>query len=205
MPVGVKRVRTVSPSGGRGRKSVPMHPPERRVALEREAPPEPVNIQDTIEYSYYDRIRPLHTIQDQEPVTFVEVSDSVHALDLSQSLLKIKLKVVHGDDTVLTAGQSTSIINFITNTLWSRTEAYLNECKISDHNMYWASSYMDALLNIPEVIKTEQLSAAGYFADTNGKFDTKTLANDGSGNAGFISRNGLVKLSTLATLLVLIA
>ena len=199
MPVGVKRIHTLSPPGGRSRKSATMHPPERRVALEREAPPEPVNIQDTIEYSYYERIRPLHTIQDQEPVTFVEVSDSVHALDLSQSLLKIKLKVVKGDNTILTAGQSTSIINFITNTLWSRAEAYLNECKISDHNMYWASSYMDALLNIPEVIKEEQLGAAGYFADTNGKFDTRTLADDGNGNAGFISRNGLVKLSTLTT------
>ena len=173
--------------------------PAKLVALDNEDPFEAISIQDTIEYSFYSKVRPVHPVRTNELVQFLDLSDRVHAIDLSRSLIKVKIKLVKtANKADLGANAKTGIINLITSTLWDRVSTYFNETLVSDNNLYWLSSYLRVLLNVPEERREEQWKSAGWEADEHGKFHSSYLTG-GNENSGFVTRAAKLAGSTSAT------
>jgi len=72
---------------------------------------------------------------------------SNHYLDLADSLLRIKLKVVNTDGTNLAEGSTVGTTNLFMHALFSQLDLYFNEQLVSNSNIgYSYRAYMETLL-----------------------------------------------------------
>lgn len=151
--------------------------------------------QTVIERSQWVEFHPLANVSDGGPVEFNISGSGDDYLDLSQTQLYIKVKILKSDGKPLTAENKVGPVNLLLHSLWSQVDISLNERLVSSsNNTYPYRAMLETLLNHGYDTKTSQLSSELFFKDTAGRmnvFDTK--ANEP--NEGFNKRADLFKLS----------
>lgn len=136
--------------------------------------------------------RPISTISNDSPIEFHIPGTGDEYIDLSRTMLYIKVKVKPAQVTVSEKTVRTPMIAPVNNwlhSMFSQVDIYLNQkCITPPSNSYMYRAYLEHLLNFGSDSKNSHLTNSLYFADSAGQFET--IGND---NQGIVKRYNLVK------------
>ena len=133
-------------------------------------------------------VRPINSIEETAPVDFHIDGTSEDFVDLSETFLKVKLRITSADgENGYAQDDMVAPVNLILQSMWSKLDVSFNGKRVSSSgHTYPYRAYFETALNLGSDVKKGQLSASGWREDTPGHFDTLDEAN-----TGFIARKGL--------------
>ena len=150
--------------------------------------------QTVIERGQWVEFHPLANVSDGGPLEFNISGSGEEYLDLSQTHLYIKAKILNNDGTVLKEKAKVGPVNLFLHSMFSQVDISLNERLVSSsNNTYPYRAMIEKLLNHGFDVKTSQLSSELFFKDTAGFMNVFDPAE--TTNEGFNKRADLVKLS----------
>ena len=151
--------------------------------------------QTVIERGQWVEFHPLANVSDGGPVEFNISGSGEEYLDLSQTQLYVKVKIVGKDGKPLAEKDKVGPVNLFLHSMFSQVDISLNERLISSsNNTYPYRAMIEKLLNHGFDVKTSQLSSELFFKDTAGRMNVYDPA-DPNPNEGFTKRADLFKLS----------
>ena len=130
--------------------------------------------------------QPLTSLDSGGPIEFVIPGTGDAYLDLANTYLLIRAKVVRGVGTDLAADTPVAPVNNWLHSLFSQVDVYLNDTLVTpSSNTYPFRAYVDTVLSYGAKAKNTQLTSQLWYKDTAGHMDATTV--DG-GNTGLIER-----------------
>ena len=130
-------------------------------------------LQTSVEHGCWVEYHPLATLTDSGPVEFEVKGDGEHYLDLSNSFIHTRIKVVKDDNTTI---EKDTVVptNLLLHALFQTVDVSLNGTLISSSsNTYPYRAYFETLLNYGQDAKQSQLNLAGYYVGNIYKGDGK--------------------------------
>lgn len=151
--------------------------------------------QTVIERGQWVEYHPVANISDGSPVEFNISGSGEDYLDLSQTQLYVKVKILKSNGASLVKEDKVGPVNLFLHSLFSQIDVSLNERLVSSsNNTYPYRAMIEKLLNHGFDTKTSQLSAEMFFKDTAGRMNVYDTA-DANPNEGFNKRAEMFKLS----------
>ena len=142
--------------------------------------------QTSIEDGRWVEHQPLTSLDSGGPIEFVIPGTGDAYLDLANTYLLIRAKVVRGVGTDLAAGTPVAPVNNWLHSLFSQVDVYLNDTLVTpSSNTYPFRAYVDTVLSYGAEAKNTQLTSQLWYKDTAGHMDSTTV--DG-GNTGLDER-----------------
>ncbi|GFW61601.1 uncharacterized protein F54H12.2 [Trichonephila clavipes] len=131
--------------------------------------------QTVIQDGQWKQFHPLSNVFDNAPVEF-HISGSVEDyIDLSQTQLYVKAKIVKVDNTPITKDDIIGPVNLFLHSLFSQVDVSLNDRVVSNSsNTYPYRSYIETLLNHGYDSKTSQLTAELFYKDSDDGLKKRT-------------------------------
>ena len=152
-------------------------------------PPSQIVIQKGNYYEYF----PLTNVNDGGPVEFHIAGSAEDYIDLSQTYIHVKARIVKSDGQFLAKEDKVGPVNLLLHSLFSQIDVSLNDRLISfSNNTYAYRAFIETLLNHGHDSKTSQLTMEMYYKDTAGKMDDVDEESK-DGNKGFITRTRFFK------------
>ncbi|GFY41809.1 uncharacterized protein F54H12.2 [Trichonephila inaurata madagascariensis] len=122
--------------------------------------------QTAVERGQWVEFHPLSNVFDGGPVEFHISGSGEEYLDLSQTQLYLKAKIVKSDGSPIEKGAEISPVNLFLHSLFSQVDITLNERLVSNSsNTYPYRSYIETLLNHGIDSKTSQLTCEMFYKD----------------------------------------
>ena len=149
-------------------------------------PPTQTSIESgsTVEYN------PIASIADGTPIEFSITGGGQDYIDLSNTELYVKVKVLRADNTPITATDPVGPINLLLHSLFSEVDISLNDTVVtSSNNTYAYRAYLETLLSYGPSAKKSQLTSALYNKDVAGHMNDSNPHHEDSKNVGFQSRS----------------
>ena len=126
--------------------------------------------------------QPLTSLDSGGPIEFMLPGTGDAYLDLANTYLLIRAKVVRGDGTDFAADTQVAPVNNWLHSLFSQVDVYTNDTLVTpSSNTYPFRAYVETLLSYGAEAKKTQLTSQLWYKDTAGHMDA-TLEN--GGNAG---------------------
>ena len=132
--------------------------------------------QTSIEQTAFKQYHPISSLSGHSPIEFHVPATDEDYLDLQQSYLYLKVRILSGLGENLTAGDNEDTpedksfvfpINYFVNTQFKSVDVYLSNSQVSPNdNMYAYRSYLEALLSYGSDAKYGPLQCGLYFPDT---------------------------------------
>ena len=144
--------------------------------------------QTSVEDGRFSEVGPIATLTSNMPIEFkVEGAESEY-LDLSNSYIYVRSKILKGDGSNLENDSEVGPVNLLLQSLFSRVEMSIGETQITrPTNLYPYRAYIETLLSFGQTPKNSQLTAALWYKDTAGHMDS----HDGDENKGYKARKSL--------------
>lgn len=140
-----------------------------------------------IERGHWAQYYPLATLTEGGPIEFAVSGSGEDYLDLSNTLLEVKAKIVKGTGNALADTDVVGPVNLWLHSLFSQVDVVLNGQVISAPNhTYPYRAYLETLCSYGGDAKSSQLSSLLFAKDTPGQMDTATLV--AGGNQGLRTR-----------------
>ena len=147
--------------------------------------------QTSVEAGDWIPYKPVAAINQEAPIEFHVPSHSDEYLDLSQTLMVIRAKLVKADGTALEEDAKVAPINNFLHSMFSDVMVSFNQKTISSaSNLYPYRAYIETLFNYNSEAKVTRCQCEAWFEDTAGKMD-----DTGDTNDGFLARQSLSSLS----------
>lgn len=150
--------------------------------------------QESIIDHQMERINPINSLDGTQVIEFL-VKGNDDFIDLHNSTIQLKIKIVNNDNTNLAAAAEVACVNYPIATLFEHVDVYLNNDLVSNTSNYGYKAYLESLLTYSDDAKKGWLQAGAFFKDTHAQMDTK-----GDANAGFRFRRGLLAESKVMEL-----
>ncbi|GFT09034.1 uncharacterized protein F54H12.2 [Trichonephila clavipes] len=151
-----------------------------------------------IEKVQWIQFHPIANVTDGGPVEFLISGSGEDYLDLSQTQLYVKAKILKNDGKVLTDDDKIGPVNLFLHSLFSQVDISLNGRNVSSsNNTYPYRAILETILNHGYDSKTSQLSSEIYYKDTAGRMNI--YDDDKEPNEGFNKRASLFKKVQLLT------
>ena len=155
--------------------------------------------QTSIEDGRWVEHQPLTSLDSGGPIEFVIPGTGDAYLDLANTYLLIRAKVVRGVGTDLAADTPVAPLNNWLHSLFSQVDVYLNDTLVTpSSNTYPFRAYVDTVLSYGAEAKNTQLTSQLWYKDTAGHMDATTV--DG-GNTGLIERQRLIAESRIVEMM----
>ncbi|GFX27778.1 uncharacterized protein F54H12.2 [Trichonephila clavipes] len=155
----------------------------------------PPPTQMVIERGHWVQFPPIANVSDGGPIEFLISGSREEYLDLSQTQLYVRAKILKSDGKLITEENKVSPINLFLHSLFSQVDISLNERIISSSsNTYAYRAIIETLLNHGYDSKISQLSSQVYYKDTAGRMNIYG-EDDKDLNEGFNKRFSLFKNS----------
>lgn len=147
-----------------------------------------------VENSRYVKCKPITSIDRGSPLEFRIKSDQSEYIDLSQSVLHMRCRILARDgkelkskvsDTDPTIPDRSVVfpINYISSSLHKQCEIYVSNTLISSNDtMYPYRAFLEALLSYSSEAKKEMLAAGGFFTETENLNEIEKIGNKGAGD-----------------------
>ena len=154
--------------------------------------------QTEIESTQWIEHRPITTLNDSSPIEFVITGSGEEYVDLSETYLQVRAKIVkpNGTDLAQTRDQNGNItgddasigpINLWLHSLFSQIDVSLNERLVTPSlNTYPYRAYLETLLSFGPAAKESYLTMSMWYKDTAGHMDTPDTNN------GFLKRRNSI-------------
>lgn len=138
--------------------------------------------------------RPISTISSSSPIEF-SVKGTENYLDLSKTMLFVRLKITKANGADLNAGEKTGPVNLLLQSLFKQVDVFLNEILITQSTgTYSYKSMFETMLNYGTDAKKSHLTGSLYYKDTAGHMDETDPTGTGS-NTGLQFRYSVTKES----------
>ena len=155
--------------------------------------------QTSIEDGRWVEHQPLTYLDSGGPIEFVIPGTGDAYLDLANTYLLIRAKVVRGDGTDLAADTSVAPVNNWLHSLFSQVDVYLNDTLVTpSSNTYPFRAYVDTVLSYGDEVKNTQLTSQLWYKDTTGHMDATHV--DG-GNTGLVERRRYIAESRIVEMM----
>lgn len=156
--------------------------------------------QTSVESGDYIEYRPLGNIESSTAIEFfINNKASEEYIDLSNTFLHVKVKIINNSGDPIINDHPVAPVNNFLHSLFSQVDISFNETLVTpSENTYAYRSYIENTLNYDRTAKKSQLSGEGYYRDSSGFFEDKTL--DGK-NSGFKKRGSLCANSKVIDLM----
>ncbi|GFY04917.1 uncharacterized protein F54H12.2 [Trichonephila clavipes] len=133
--------------------------------------------QTVIQDGQWKQFHPLSNVFDNAPVEFNISGSAEDYIDISQTQLYVKAKIVKVDNTPITKDDTIGPVILFLHSLFSQVDASLNDRVVSNSSdTYPYRSYIETLLNHGYDSKTSQLTAELFYMDS----DFGSLSPDGT-------------------------
>ncbi|GFW51141.1 uncharacterized protein F54H12.2 [Trichonephila clavipes] len=131
--------------------------------------------QTVIQAGQWKQFHPLSKVFDNAPVEF-NISGSAEVyIDLNQTQLYVKAKIVKMDNTPITKDDTIGPVNLFLHSLFSQVDVSLNDHVVSNSsNTYPYRSYIETLLNHGYNGKTSQLTSELFYKDSDDGLKKRT-------------------------------
>ena len=140
--------------------------------------------------------RPVSQAGDEGPLEFQITGGGNQYIDLQQTKLHVKIKVVKGDGSVLGNQEHVGPINLCLHSLWSQVDVYLEQKLVSSAGtLYPYKAYLDTLLHCGVDAKQSRLQSQMYYPDSSHSMESADPIT--GGNNGLSSRANLVSNSNI--------
>ena len=147
-------------------------------------PPTQTAVQDGLWVEYH----PLATLAPNAPIEFAVSGATSDYIDLSNTYLHVKAKVLKHDGTPGGADAAVAPTNYWLHSLFSQVDVLLNDTLVTpSENTYPYRAYIESTLNYGREAKDTHLTSALYYQDESGELDSV----DPNDNAGFSARQTL--------------
>ncbi|GFX07309.1 uncharacterized protein F54H12.2 [Trichonephila clavipes] len=124
--------------------------------------------QTVIQDGQWKQFHPLSNVFDNAPVEFHISGSAENYIDLSQTQLNVKAKIVRVDNMPITKDDTIGPVNLFLHSLFSQVDESLNDRFFSNsNNTYPYRSYIETLLNHGYDSKTSQLTAELFYKDSD--------------------------------------
>ncbi|GFW86214.1 uncharacterized protein TNCV_4779261 [Trichonephila clavipes] len=131
--------------------------------------------QTVIQDGQWKQFHPLSNVFDNAPVEFHISGSAEDYIDLSQTQLYVKAKIVKVDNTPITKDDTIGPVNLFLHSLFSQVDVSLNDRVVSNSsNTYPYQSYIETLLNHGYDSKTSQLTAELFYKDSDDGLKKRT-------------------------------
>lgn len=153
---------------------------------------DPIPKQIVLDKGQWVDIYPTNNISSDGPIEFEINGSPDEMIDLSSTMLQVRVKIVKTTGAALTGVDAIAPVNNWLHSLFSDVILSISGTVVEggDHH-YPYKAYLSNLLIHSQGSKNTQLQASCWFKDTAGKF------NDATNNKGFLSRKKLVKESNV--------
>lgn len=143
--------------------------------------------------------QPVTALSAQSPIEFSIVGGENY-LDLSKTIIFLKLKITKADKSNLDDGEKTAPINNLLHSLFKQVDLYLNGILVTQSTgTYSFKSMFETLLNYNPAAKKSHLTGGLYYKDTAGSMDV-TDCTDAGTNSGLKTRHSFTKESYVVDL-----
>ncbi|GFX25503.1 uncharacterized protein F54H12.2 [Trichonephila clavipes] len=151
--------------------------------------------QTVIERGHWVQFHPIANVSDGGPIEFVISGSCEEYLDLSQTQLYVRAKILRSDGRLITEENKVGPVNLSLHFLFSQVDISLNERIISSSSHTYAyRAIIETLLNHGYDSKISQLTSEVYYKDTAGRMNIYD-EDDKDPNEGFNKRVSLFKNS----------
>ncbi|GFW25337.1 integrase catalytic domain-containing protein [Trichonephila clavipes] len=134
-----------------------------------------VPFERVIQDGQWKQFHPLSNVFDNAPVEFHISGSAEDYIDLSQTQLYVKAKIVKVDNTPITKDDTIGPVNLFLHSLFSQVDVSLNDRVVSNSsNTYPYRSYIETLLNHGYDSKTSQLTAELFYKDSDDGLKKRT-------------------------------
>ncbi|GFU30336.1 uncharacterized protein F54H12.2 [Trichonephila clavipes] len=134
-----------------------------------------VPFERVIQDGQWKQFHPLSNVFDNAPVEFSISRSAEDYIDLSQTQLYVKAKIVKVDNTPITKDDTIGPVNLFQHSLFSQVDISLNDRVVSNSsNTYLYRSYIETLLNHGYDCKTSQLTAELFYKDSDDGLKKRT-------------------------------
>ncbi|XP_025986351.1 uncharacterized protein F54H12.2-like [Solenopsis invicta] len=157
--------------------------------------------QTSIESSQWIYYKPVTTLADDAPIEFVIPGHGEDYLDLTQTLLSLRIRVETVDVTTASISTGASVtpaivdlgpVNHLMHSMFNQIDVYFNQKLVSPpNNAYAYRAYIEALLNYASPVKTSHLTSCLLDADSPGYMDQ--LVDSVTPNKALLRRARYVK------------
>ncbi|GFW52979.1 uncharacterized protein F54H12.2 [Trichonephila clavipes] len=131
--------------------------------------------QTVIQDGQWKQFHPLSNVFDKAPVEFHISGSAEDYIDLIQTQLYVKAKIVKVDNTPITKDDTIGPVNLFLHSLFSQVDVSLNDRVVSNSsNTYPYRSYIETLLNHGYDSKTSQLTAELFYKDSDDGLKKRT-------------------------------
>ena len=156
--------------------------------------------QTSIEDGRWIEHQPLTSLDSGGPIEFILPGTGDASIDLANTYLLIRAKVVRAVGTELAPDTPVAPVNNWLHYLFSQVDVYLNDTLVtpSSNFTYPFRAYVDTLLSYGAEAKTTQLTSQLWYKDTAGHMDATTA--DG-GNTGMVERRRHISESRLVEMM----
>ena len=155
--------------------------------------------QTSIEDGRWVEHQPLTSLESGGPIEFVIPGTGDAYLDLANTYLLIRAKVVRGVGTDLAADTPVAPVNNWLHSLFSHVDGYLNDTIATpSSNTYPFRAYVDTVLSYGDEAKNTQLTSQLWYKDTTGHMDATNV--DG-GNTGLNERRRYIAESRIVEMM----
>jgi len=152
--------------------------------------------QTSMEHGSWVEYYPLTTETDGLPIEFDVSGSEDDYVDFAKTMLHVKAKVTHGNDTDLAAGSVVGPVNLFLHRLFSLVEISLNDTLIIfSANTYLYRTMIETLLSYGMDAKTSQLTSALYYKDVAGNMDSMDFEDENEVNKGLAARRHIARES----------
>ena len=152
----------------------------------------------------YDRdFIPISTLQAGAPIEFLVRGADGLFLDLNDSKIEVRCKLVRADGANLVPGTDfVGVVNNTLNSLFTNIEVELGGKIISDpSNLYPYRAYLETLLSVPKDVLETRCVVEGFELDTAEQLDALLTAANTSDNGGLVARTSPNAASATVTLI----
>ncbi|XP_035692553.1 uncharacterized protein F54H12.2-like [Branchiostoma floridae] len=140
--------------------------------------------QTTIQDGRWIEYRPVANLAESSPVEFDIPSSGEEYVDLSQTQLYVRAKVVRGNGADLPEGVKVGPVNLFMHSLFQQIDVSLNNKLVTpSSNTYPYRAMIETLLNFGQEAKDTQLTTALFYRDTPGAMDVNDPNPEAEGAA----------------------
>ena len=142
--------------------------------------------QTSIEEGTWIEHQPLTSLDSCGPIEFILPGTGDAYLDLANTYLLVRAKIVNGNGTDIVADTPVAPVNNWLHSLFSQVDVYLNDTLVTpSSNTYPFRSYVETLLSYGAEAKKTQLTSQLWYKDTAGHMEGTT---GNAGNLGLVER-----------------
>ena len=151
----------------------------------------------SVEGGHWQKLGTITALSDEGPYEFVISGSGEDYVDLGNTNLMVRARIMKADGTNIGDQDDVGPINLWLHSLFGDVTVSLNEKLISPPtNAYAYRAYIETLLSYGSEAKKSQLTAAMWYGDTAGKFE-----NRDDENKGFKSRKELTETSKIVEMM----